>query len=164
MKSLKALITMGFIIMFFNSFAQLKNFPMLLCKDDTMIVKYLDSLNMVEGNPNYKVVKKITDTGNLLLTETFAIDDEPYYTCYDLIFKFIKLGRFNVCVREDVLSTGDYAAPNINYIIDNFSDKISENNWEMRGPPELPIIIDATIVRNQDNFCQIRYSIKDLDR
>jgi hypothetical protein len=164
MKYVKVSAVLVLILISFNSFAQLKNFPILVCKDDATIIKYLDSLNAAEGNPAYKVVKNTSDAGNLILTETFGIDDERFYTCYDLILKFTKMGPFSVCVREDVLSTGKYATPNIDYIKNNFAEKISDSKWEMKGPPELPIFIDATIKMSGDNFCHIQYSLKDLDR
>lgn len=163
MKNCKIVILIGFILLSFNSFSQLKNFPILLCKDDTMVIKFLDSVNIAEGH-HYTVEKKMPDAMHLFLTETFSLDDQPYYTCYDLIFKFIKMGPFYVCVREDVLSTGDNALANANFIKALFTDKLSDNKWEMKGPPDLPFVhIDATVDKKDNDVSHIRYGIQELD-
>jgi hypothetical protein len=163
MKHIKTIVTIGFILLSFNSIGQLKNFPILLCQDDTMVIKVLDSLNTAAGG-KYTVTTRTPDPQHIVLTETFAMEDQAFYSCYDLILKFIKLGPFYICIREDVLTTSDYAAPNIDYVKANFTTKLSDSKWEMQGPTQFPILFNATVEWPTTHICHIVYDVKDLDR
>jgi hypothetical protein len=162
MKYLKTIIAIGFTFVSLNAVAQLKNFPVLVCKDDSTITKYLDSLNTAKGNPNYTITKNTSNPRSEVFSETFAMDDQPYFTCYAIILKFLKLGPYNVCIKEDILCTNDYAAPNIEYINKNFTKAADSTTLEMISR-QSPIVINATIDRKVDNICHIIYQVKDLN-
>lgn len=110
-------------------FSQIDHIKVLIGHTDAEVSQYLDSLNSLKNDPYSKIKKDVTAGGDLVLENDFATDDESYYNCNFLGFIFARYHGIEICVREFISGSVEYAESNLNYIQDNFIF-ISPNNWE----------------------------------
>jgi hypothetical protein len=118
-----------FIIASLSAFSQIVHIEVLLGKSELYVTNYLDSLNRLKSNPNYKIKKSVSDEGSLILENAFILEDEAYYSCYSVLTRFLRIKGTEICVKEVIVGTKAYAQKNLVYIKDNFNF-VSNSKWE----------------------------------
>ena len=127
---MKYLFVFTFSFFVLNSYSQLKNMNLLLGKSDQEVINYLDSLNGLKNNPYVKIKRDITNDGDLILKDDFALSDESYYTCYGVMLVFKRVGEKEICVRQLVIGSTEYADSNMDFLKDNF-EHVGDDKWKM---------------------------------
>lgn len=153
---MKIIIIIFFTLISSVSIGQkLPYFPMMVCKSDSIIDRYMDSINRIKG---YKMEKTLSNSGDIIYKEIIDLPDQSYYTCYAMFFRFFRFDGYNLCKREDILGTTSYVMPNVNYIKDNFTQQ-DDSTWEIIKNPFSPIFIEAkmSIEQLNDTICHIEY-------
>jgi len=138
-----------FLIISVPSFSQLDKIKILIGGFESTIINYIDSLNNLRPNPYSKINKDITDNGNLIFHNDFAMNDEDFYRCLRISFVMQRVAGIEICTREVIVGDIEYAEYHLNRIKDRFR-KISENKWE-EDFPDLHWGVTATFERKDGN-------------
>lgn len=125
---IKIFITMSFIMISFNSFAQLDHFPLFIGSTKELTLQYLDSLDMIKDAPMASIDKR-SGVSDLVYMNDFAITDEDYYKCLSVFVSFHNFNGTDICVTETVSGTTSKADANSNYLKNNFT-AVSDKRWE----------------------------------
>jgi len=122
---------------------------LLLGKSDQEVINYLDSLNGLKNNPYVKIKRDITNYGNLVLEDYFSMSDESYYTCTCVMLVFKRVAEKEICVRQLVLGSTEYAHSNMDFLKDNF-EHVGDDTWKMVWNDKLQVT--ATFERKEGNY------------
>lgn len=119
--------------------SQIDHIRVLLGQSDSIVLNYLDSLNQLRTNSNYKVEKDASSDGDLILHCDFALNDQSFYNCRNVYFF---LHRFPdgmvMCYNQNVSGPVEYAASQLNFVKDNYKT-VSDNKWERDLSPHYKI-------------------------
>jgi len=111
-------------------FSQENPMKMLVGKDKEYVIQYLTNLNNQIPNPYSKIEHDVSNDGELILSNSFAIANENHYKCTDVVFLFHKFSKGDeTCVKELIMGHVEYAIDNLDYVKKNFN-YLESNNWE----------------------------------
>lgn len=139
-----------------ESFSQFSHTPILIGKPIDSINTFFNKINSLK--PYYQLKDDIATDGNDMIICIFDARDEYYYKCMEMTLFFIKIGNIDVCDKELITGTTDYAKDNLDYIKDNF-DYVSVNEWRQPYKNGAHLQIEAFFNRPDysSNFCAISY-------
>ena len=132
----KCLLPILLVVVYFSCSSQkdrepyIEYAPMLLGASDSLVIEYLDSLNLIRPHPNFKIDRDVSDSGDLILKAKYDPNDEKYLKCKSIYTRFQRFDK-EVCVMQIVVGSAVYASYNLKYIKDNFSP-IADGKWERK--------------------------------
>jgi len=148
----------------YYSFSQINHIEMLVGKSDFQVMRYFDSLNHLKSNPYYKIEKKVSNYGDLILENEFSMDDEEFYSCSGIIVRFLRINENEICTEAIVTGHAEFSQRNLNFIKDNFEFS-TDNTWEKEYNPNMPFKIVATFKRREEensSFYVIDYRLVEI--
>jgi hypothetical protein len=127
----KTIILAAFILLLLStrSTAQIGHILVLVGKNDAIITYYLDSLNRLRPNTMFKIKRDVAPDGDLLLQADYGLKDEPFFGCFSLMFRFTRVSGNEICGRELIIGSAEYAQRNLNFVKDNFTSA-QAGTWE----------------------------------
>lgn len=163
-KKKKSMFFIIFLFASYSSFCQLDHIDVLLWKTDTDVQIYMDSLNSLQNNPYYEFKRTVSSDGDLTFVSTFSITQESKLNCYAIMTLFQRVNGIEICIKQKIIGSLEFANYNLSYIKDNFKF-VSENKWEKSFPfaPKFKNI--ATFLRNNEDpkSYNITYSIVQIE-
>lgn len=162
---MKSIFAKGLFLLFtltvksYVGYSQIDHISVMVGKPENTVRKYLDSLNQLKSNPYYKIKSDVSKEGDQILKVSFALADEAYYGCLDIILKFQRTkDSVEVCTDQIIGGKSEYAYRNVSYLKDNFKF-VSTNYWEKSCECVFNAIIAANFVRQDNDSYYIRYSL-----
>jgi hypothetical protein len=149
LKSIK--LTLLFLLFSLLGFSQVGHLKILLGENEENVTHYLDSLNALVSNPEYKIEKGVADDGDLTLTCNYSIYDEDKYSITMLMLVFQRTRGQEVCTNQRFMGDIKYAQTNLSFIKDNFS-KVSDNKWTLPYEKNVKYNIVATFKKIESDF------------
>ena len=150
MRCRNCLLILFAIAPFTKSLSQIDHVRVLIGQSDSTVINYLDSLTQLKTNPNPKVEKGASSDGDVILHCDFALNNQSFYNCRYVSFFVHKFpDGFEMCYKQTVSGSIEYAPSQLNYIKGNYN-VISDNKWEGAYSRDYKIV--ATFERaNSDN-------------
>jgi hypothetical protein len=124
--------------------SQIEVIPVLIGKPESVVVKYMDSLNSLKNNPYYRISRSTNSFGDLQLTSSFSMADQSFYKCLSLIFIFQRIKGTEICSQQFFYGDAQYASYNLNYIKDNFKQVGDKWEYPFYNIPEYKIVAEYT--------------------
>ncbi|WP_121353168.1 hypothetical protein [Flavisolibacter nicotianae] len=137
-----------------NAFSQIDHIKVLIGRPESAIREYFDSLNHLKSNPAYRIDRDVAENGDLMLSVSFSLKDEDFYTCIGIAVVFIRIsGGEEICRTQVVHGSSKNAQPNLAYIKDNYK-YIKENYWERAIAPGAKIGAEfkSEMVNNHSSY------------
>ena len=129
MKSLKSLILI-FLLFPSLSIAQTFAVGIVVGKTEKEVTEYFNQLIKLSNNRQLRIEKDVSPSGDLVLTIGFPINEEKIFSCTTILAMFSRSSAgLEVCVRQGLIGSSEYAQPNLSFIKDTFKF-VSENTWE----------------------------------
>jgi hypothetical protein len=146
----KLILFVFFLLIYKSSFSQLNNIECLIGKDKQYVISYFEKLNNAKPNPYSKIEKDISEKGDLVLINEFALKDQSYYKCFSISVKFQRFtSGEEMCILQNILGSVEFATDNLNFIKDNFK-YVESNLWEKAFFGEYKI--KASFKRNDSDY------------
>lgn len=128
---MKKIIIISLLLTSFNSFAQLNHFPVLIGYGKEKTIRYLDSLDDLNGLP-HSYIEERSGTMDLVYDNDFGRINEDYYQCLSVTVTFKKIKGKNICIEEYISGTKGKSDSNSNYLQHEYMHT-SDNNWIQRS-------------------------------
>lgn len=142
----KSLLALLFALIALPAFSQVDHIDIKLGTSDTAVIKFLDSLNRLKPNRHFKIKKDVTVDGSLTIEGLFSPDDESYYGCQVVMFIFLRSNGNEICMKQAIIGTSEYAQSNLNFVKDNFK-YLAPGIWEKNTDSFLLFKVKATFER-----------------
>lgn len=140
------------MVISFEGFSQDRKMPIFIFQSEEFVIHWLDSINNLSRNPYYKIKREAADNGDLMLSSEYAMNEEYLYKCLHVVVRFRYVRGKNLCVRQLVYGSEQYAQDNLEFIRKNFTNT-SSGEWEMNlGEEYNNLKIHADFSRTQGEY------------
>lgn len=147
---MKSLIFISSLFLFsVRGECQLSHMKILVGYNEQEVSKYMDSLFLLKINPYYKIDRKSSEDGDLILSASYALDDESFYKCFVMIALFTRINGENICTKQRIAGAEKYTEYNLNYVKDKFT-YIRPGYWETTMSP--PYKLTASFEKSSGSF------------
>ena len=157
----KTISLIALVLLSCSVFSQIDHIKILVGYPETDVIKYFDSLNTLKNDPVYKINRTVSDSGGLVLSCMFSIENENFYNCETISVKFLRENGVAYCITQ--LITGDAlsAQTNFAYIKENFKTTAS-GAWEQKLPGTGFKVVASLFSRQEGGkeLFKLRYDLK----
>jgi hypothetical protein len=149
----KDTLTIDFLIISISVNAQIAPVKMLIGLSEGEVRTHYQSLFSKSSNPYYKIEESFSESGTLILSADFAMNEEKIFNCLAIISVFHRFKDIGeICVKQAIMFRNESAQTNISYMKDHFV-QTATNKWESSNG------ITATLEKDNDNSYTIIYEM-----
>jgi hypothetical protein len=115
-------------LLFFFNISKSQPIKILIGNSSSEVEDYYKTLFSKKNNPYYITERTVSDDGDLILTASFALDDESFYKCIGTKCFFRRGNGIEKCYAQIVWGLKQYAYDHLEFIKDKFKYK-EKNKW-----------------------------------